>query len=206
MSQKADREAHRAAFGANQWLVDELYEQYLTDRDSVDPAWWDFFADYRPRTEAAGPADGAPRRRSGADRDGQNGEPAAAAEPDAEPAPPHAPSTPSDRPAPDAQARRSPAQATPRTPREPDGVAPVATAQPSTAPYAEQPESRVHWPTAPEEPVVERLRGPAARVVTNMEASLAVPTATSVRAIPAKLMTDNRTVINNHLEIGRAHV
>ena len=33
-----------------------------------------------------------------------------------------------------------------------------------------------------------------------MEASLTVPTATSVRAIPAKLMIDNRTVITNHLK------
>lgn len=46
---------------------------------------------------------------------------------------------------------------------------------------------------------VERLRGPAARVVTNMEASLEVPTATSVRTIPAKLLMDNRVVMNNHL-------
>ena len=36
-----------------------------------------------------------------------------------------------------------------------------------------------------------------------MEASLTVPTATSVRAIPAKLMIDNRTVINNHLKRAR---
>jgi 2-oxoglutarate dehydrogenase E1 component len=36
-----------------------------------------------------------------------------------------------------------------------------------------------------------------------MEGSLSVPTATSVRAIPAKLMIDNRTVINNHLKRGR---
>jgi 2-oxoglutarate dehydrogenase E1 component len=36
-----------------------------------------------------------------------------------------------------------------------------------------------------------------------MEASLTVPTATSVRAIPAKLMIDNRIVINNHLARGR---
>nr|2XT6_A Chain A, 2-OXOGLUTARATE DECARBOXYLASE [Mycolicibacterium smegmatis MC2 155]2XT6_B Chain B, 2-OXOGLUTARATE DECARBOXYLASE [Mycolicibacterium smegmatis MC2 155] len=33
-----------------------------------------------------------------------------------------------------------------------------------------------------------------------MNASLEVPTATSVRAIPAKLMIDNRVVINNHLK------
>ncbi len=50
---------------------------------------------------------------------------------------------------------------------------------------------------------VTPLKGPAARVVTNMEASLAVPTATSVRAVPAKLLIDNRTVINNALQRGR---
>ncbi|MGV9713453.1 multifunctional oxoglutarate decarboxylase/oxoglutarate dehydrogenase thiamine pyrophosphate-binding subunit/dihydrolipoyllysine-residue succinyltransferase subunit [Gordonia sp. NPDC003424] len=43
------------------------------------------------------------------------------------------------------------------------------------------------------------LRGPAAAIVKNMNASLEVPTATSVRAIPAKLMIDNRVVVNNHL-------
>ncbi|GGK17525.1 2-oxoglutarate decarboxylase [Pilimelia terevasa] len=36
-----------------------------------------------------------------------------------------------------------------------------------------------------------------------MDASLAIPTATSVRAVPAKLMVDNRVVINNHLARGR---
>ena len=44
------------------------------------------------------------------------------------------------------------------------------------------------------------LRGAAAAVVKNMNASLDVPTATSVRAIPAKAMIDNRIVINNHLK------
>ncbi|WP_238382170.1 multifunctional oxoglutarate decarboxylase/oxoglutarate dehydrogenase thiamine pyrophosphate-binding subunit/dihydrolipoyllysine-residue succinyltransferase subunit [Mycobacterium neumannii] len=44
------------------------------------------------------------------------------------------------------------------------------------------------------------LRGAAAAVVKNMAASLEVPTATSVRAVPAKLMIDNRIVINNHLK------
>jgi 2-oxoglutarate decarboxylase len=48
-----------------------------------------------------------------------------------------------------------------------------------------------------------RLRGAAARTAQNMTASLAVPTATSVRAIPAKLLVDNRIVINNHLSRGR---
>ncbi|MBO0836566.1 MAG: multifunctional oxoglutarate decarboxylase/oxoglutarate dehydrogenase thiamine pyrophosphate-binding subunit/dihydrolipoyllysine-residue succinyltransferase subunit, partial [Actinobacteria bacterium] len=48
-----------------------------------------------------------------------------------------------------------------------------------------------------------RLRGAAARTAANMTASLAVPTATSVRSIPAKLLIDNRIVINNHLARGR---
>nr|MCU0263465.1 2-oxo acid dehydrogenase subunit E2 [Candidatus Nanopelagicales bacterium] len=47
------------------------------------------------------------------------------------------------------------------------------------------------------------LRGPSARVVVNMEASLEVPTATSVRSMPAKLLIDNRHIINNQLARGR---
>jgi 2-oxoglutarate dehydrogenase E1 component len=43
------------------------------------------------------------------------------------------------------------------------------------------------------------LRGAAARTVTNMEASLEVPTATSVRTVPAKLLEVNRQILNNHL-------
>lgn len=39
-----------AAFGPNEWLVDEIYQQYLQDPNSVDRAWWDFFADYKPGT------------------------------------------------------------------------------------------------------------------------------------------------------------
>lgn len=43
------------------------------------------------------------------------------------------------------------------------------------------------------------LRGGAAKIVSNMEASLGVPTATSIRPIPAKLLEVNRTLINNQL-------
>ena len=48
-----------------------------------------------------------------------------------------------------------------------------------------------------EEP--EALRGAAARTVENMEASLGVPTATSVRIVPAKLLEVNRQILNNQL-------
>ena len=43
------------------------------------------------------------------------------------------------------------------------------------------------------------LKGMQKSLVTNMDASLSVPTATSVRTIPAKLLIDNRIVINSHL-------
>src|SRR5262250_2666293 len=35
-------------FGANEWLVDELYQRYLADPSSVAMEWWNFFADYQP--------------------------------------------------------------------------------------------------------------------------------------------------------------
>jgi 2-oxoglutarate decarboxylase len=44
------------------------------------------------------------------------------------------------------------------------------------------------------------LRGAAGRIVINMEASLGVPTATSVRVVPAKLLEVNRTIVNNQLK------
>ncbi|NNN03565.1 MAG: multifunctional oxoglutarate decarboxylase/oxoglutarate dehydrogenase thiamine pyrophosphate-binding subunit/dihydrolipoyllysine-residue succinyltransferase subunit [Acidimicrobiaceae bacterium] len=43
------------------------------------------------------------------------------------------------------------------------------------------------------------LRGAAARIVANMEASLAVPTATSVRTVAARLLEINRSAINEAL-------
>src|SRR5437764_1434805 len=46
---------------------------------------------------------------------------------------------------------------------------------------------------------VKPIRGAAARIVENMEASLHVPTATSARVVPAKLLEVNRTILNNHL-------
>ncbi|MDZ7733848.1 MAG: 2-oxo acid dehydrogenase subunit E2 [Acidimicrobiia bacterium] len=53
---------------------------------------------------------------------------------------------------------------------------------------------------AGEEPAAEPLRGAAARVVRNMTASLEVPTATSFRDVPAKLLEVNRKVINGYRE------
>ena len=34
--------------GPNEWLVDEMYDQYREDPNSVSASWREFFADYRP--------------------------------------------------------------------------------------------------------------------------------------------------------------
>src|SRR5690606_38368544 len=82
--------------------------------------------------------------------------------------------------------------------------APPVAAQPATQSYADEPAARLDGSQeGPDEDETVKLRGVAARTVTNMETSLEVPVATSVRAIPAKVMVDNRIVINNHLTRAR---
>jgi len=46
--------------------------------------------------------------------------------------------------------------------------------------------------------IAQPIRGGAARIVENMEASLAVPTASSVRTIPVRTLEENRQVLNKH--------
>ena len=64
-------------------------------------------------------------------------------------------------------------------------------------------------PTAPTPhivaPIGEPLRGAAARIVANMEASLGVPTATSFREVPARLLEVNRSIINTYLQRTRGN-
>jgi 2-oxoglutarate dehydrogenase E1 component len=45
------------------------------------------------------------------------------------------------------------------------------------------------------------LRGAAARIAENMNASLSIPVATSQRTIPVKVIDENRRIINNHLAL-----
>ena len=124
-------------FGANTWIVEELYRDYLADPSSVPESWHDFFSDYRPG-------------------DGGNGTAAA---------PP--------RPRPD---QRPPARA------RAEGRA------------AEEAEA----PAVPEDAIP--LRGVAATIAENMAESLTVPTATSIREVPAKLLEVNRRILNNQLQ------
>ncbi|WP_460749179.1 multifunctional oxoglutarate decarboxylase/oxoglutarate dehydrogenase thiamine pyrophosphate-binding subunit/dihydrolipoyllysine-residue succinyltransferase subunit [Myceligenerans cantabricum] len=189
MSPKAGSESISVAsssFGANEWLVDELYQQYLKDKNTVDPAWWEFFEDYTPSQDNG-------RKTTGTETQ--------AAAPAAAPATPRTPSLSGSQGTAAAEAAQLPVEKViPADPKVTAAAPPVAT--PAVQDYGQsllQP--KPHHDDAVDD--VQKLRGPAARVVTNMESSLEVPTATSVRAVPAKLMVDNRIVINNHLKRGR---
>ncbi|MBA3255404.1 MAG: multifunctional oxoglutarate decarboxylase/oxoglutarate dehydrogenase thiamine pyrophosphate-binding subunit/dihydrolipoyllysine-residue succinyltransferase subunit, partial [Pyrinomonadaceae bacterium] len=54
-------------------------------------------------------------------------------------------------------------------------------------------------PSAQRDGEVVAIRGAALKIVENMEASLSVPTATSQRRIPVKLLGENRRIINKYL-------
>ena len=41
-----------ADFGANDWLVEEMYERYQADPTSVEPSWIEFFKTYNPSAAA----------------------------------------------------------------------------------------------------------------------------------------------------------
>ncbi|WP_183428072.1 multifunctional oxoglutarate decarboxylase/oxoglutarate dehydrogenase thiamine pyrophosphate-binding subunit/dihydrolipoyllysine-residue succinyltransferase subunit [Leifsonia aquatica] len=191
-------------FGANEWLVDELYEQFVKDRNSVDKSWWPTLESYRPTVK---------------DGDADASLPSPDETPASTPAEPVVP-TPSEPTAP------SPAEPTVPAPTEPPST--PSDAHPVTTPIpviGSQPVARTTSvapkpaPVPADAPVtspntvvgdgeeaedkVTPLRGMAKSLATNMDASLTVPTATSVRTIPAKLMIDNRIVINNHLKRAR---
>ncbi len=83
-------------------------------------------------------------------------------------------------------------------PRLGDGPGPEAAA------FAAQ--ASLHPTPAPRTPPPEgavRIRFGAERVVKNMQASLEVPTATSFRFIPAKLLEENRRLVNRYLAANR---
>lgn len=176
-------------FGQNEWLVEEMYRKFREDPSSVDPSWHEFLVDYSPEPTNETPAT-------------SNGKPTSPPEPAPAPKPASSNGTSgaqakSDKPAAKAP-EKAPAKAEPKADKKPE--------KPSEKP--EMSEKSEPAPAAKSKPSAKAsgddesqvLRGAAAAVVKNMSASLDVPTATSVRAIPAKAMIDNRIVINNHLK------
>ncbi len=79
-----------------------------------------------------------------------------------------------------------------------DAAPPPAPAS-QTTPTGEAKQPPSTTPEAVAGPAVTPLRGAAARIATTMDESLSVPTATSFRVVPAKLLEVNRQVINGYL-------
>ena len=48
----APEDGSSGEFGANEWLVDEMYERYLKDKNSVDASWWPILEQYKPDAAA----------------------------------------------------------------------------------------------------------------------------------------------------------
>ncbi|WP_329055515.1 multifunctional oxoglutarate decarboxylase/oxoglutarate dehydrogenase thiamine pyrophosphate-binding subunit/dihydrolipoyllysine-residue succinyltransferase subunit [Amycolatopsis sp. NBC_01488] len=166
-------------FGPNEWLVEEMYDQFLADPSSVDAAWHDFFADFKPTQNAQAKADTARQQAEAKPAtNGQAAQPSAKVVRNAESAAKQAAPA---KPEPKAETKTAPKPEPKAAPK------PAAKAEPKAEAKKDEPESK-------------QLRGAAAAIAKNMDASLSVPTATSVRAVPAKLMADNRIVINNHLK------
>src|SRR5580704_2767317 len=159
------------AFGPNAWLVEDMYDRFRSDPTSVSDSWREFFADYRPPGAPSVPAPTATPSAAPSDgtQSASNGSSGSAAPSPAAGGPTAVPTI---TPA------AAPAPARPGRPA-PEAARGPAGSDPSDSPVP--------------------LRGAAARIVANMEESLSVPTATSVRVVPAKLLEVNRTIVNNQL-------
>ena len=95
--------------------------------------------------------------------------------------------------------RTGPATAAESAPPDGNGsAAPTAAGPPAASPPPPSAAPAAGPPVSDSDTVVP-IKGVGARIVSNMEASLGVPTATSVRRVPAKLLELNRKILNNHL-------
>lgn len=206
---ESSEKAAPSGFGANEWLVEEMHERYRKDPHSVDKVWWDFFDHQDGADSAAGASAGAAAG---------NGTRPATATP-AEHREQEQP-TSADAGTAEQKTEQETAAKTAEKTAETTSEKPTAAAKKKSEPVtqsAQKPQQKTSSPAAkddpkgggedseqkPAEPTYTVLRGAPARTVANMDASLTVPTATSVRSVPVKLLWDNRIVINNHLARAR---
>ncbi|RBP66329.1 2-oxoglutarate dehydrogenase E1 component [Brevibacterium sanguinis] len=172
-------------FGSNEWLVEELYEQYKSDKNSVDESWWPFFDKYEKNSGDSGRSE-TTGSTSADEKSATTPTKSAAAQGSA--ANRTAPAKPDNDPGTRENSRGvSPSSAQTETLKAETKSVPKVTVKDKA-------------PAAPSEETVTPLRGPAKLIAKNMDDSLEVPTATSVRALPAKALIDNRIVINSHLK------
>ncbi|WP_129658276.1 multifunctional oxoglutarate decarboxylase/oxoglutarate dehydrogenase thiamine pyrophosphate-binding subunit/dihydrolipoyllysine-residue succinyltransferase subunit [Rothia uropygialis] len=185
-------------FAGNEWLVDELFEQYQQDKNSVDKKWWPIFEsmqEQESKTSPSGTQSSAQAAKSAAP------EPSASAKPEKQEAPAKPAAKPTSQPTQKASTQKAGAKKETDAPQQAGAEAKESptTKRPIPAQLPEGAKGNVET----EEDKVETLRGPAKAVVTNMEESLTVPTATTVRAVPAKVLIDNRMLINDYLKRSR---
>lgn len=165
-------------FGANEWMVEEMRAAWSADPSSVSPQWRELFeTDPSAGLHQPGPAS-------------SNGSASSAAG-----GPRRATITPQ---AASSLRRSSAVQDVTRSDLPP---APPSDTAPPTSPYAQR---QAGHPAHDQdgdayEDRTTRLKGAAARTAKNMDDSLSMPTATSARAVPAKVLIENRAVINTHL-------
>ncbi|MEQ8840449.1 MAG: multifunctional oxoglutarate decarboxylase/oxoglutarate dehydrogenase thiamine pyrophosphate-binding subunit/dihydrolipoyllysine-residue succinyltransferase subunit [Acidimicrobiales bacterium] len=160
-----------ADLGPNAWLVDEMRAQWAADPTSVDAEWRTAFEHDGPHATPEAPPVVEPIEVGSSEVNRAT----VASTAGWNTTPAAAPPTPTPAPAPAASAAPAPAASAP------EPATPEADAPPTHTEHS------------------EAIRGAGARIVTNMEASLDVPTATSFRQVPAKLLEINRKVINGHL-------
>ncbi|MGV1033721.1 MAG: multifunctional oxoglutarate decarboxylase/oxoglutarate dehydrogenase thiamine pyrophosphate-binding subunit/dihydrolipoyllysine-residue succinyltransferase subunit [Microbacteriaceae bacterium] len=151
-----------------------MFAQWQTDKNSVDQSWWPILEQHAAK-QASMPA---------ATTNAATPSTPPPAEVAAEPV---ATAAATSAPAPSA-----PAAQTTTTPARPEPIS-------ADAPVATTP---IEVAEADADEVIT-LKGMPKTLAANMDASLTVPTATSVRTVPAKLMIDNRIVINNHMARAR---
>ena len=165
-------------FGANEWMVEEMRAAWSADPSSVSPQWRELFeTDPSAGLHQPGPAS-------------SNGSASSAAG-----GPRRATITPQ---AASALRRSSAVQDVTRSDLPP---APPSDTAPPTSPYAQRQAAHPAHDQDGDayEDRATRLKGAAARTAKNMDDSLSMPTATSARAVPAKVLIENRAVINTHL-------
>ena len=176
-----------------------MYDSYLADKASVSTQLREYFAAMEAGDSAPVP--------NGEAHDSTpvpvaENPPAPPAESDSPPtapaAPPAAAIAPPAPPAPPASSRVDPRPEAPEISSFRDRVMPMVEKQPARTPYAEALRRGRSGPLRDEDEIV-KLRGIGARTVKNMEDSLSIPTATSVREIPAKVLIENRLLLNAHL-------
>ena len=165
----ADKEIEQEAFGPNIWLVDDMYRRYQENPKSVGESWQDFFEDYRPDRATPRRADPQDSSNGGASKEKK----------------------PKDEGKAKSDGGSKGGSAATQTKGSDD--------QPKEEKKSSDDESSKADEGAGEVEDATPLRGIAARIAENMEASLEVPTATSVRTIPAKLLEENRRIINRYL-------